>query len=143
MNKLNRAIEIATEAHKGQVDKSNMPYLGHVTRVMDSGVTENEKIVGVLHDLIEDTKWTFEDLNKEGFSDLVLDALKALTKIDEQEDYDLFIERVKSNPLAIAVKLNDLSDNMDVRRLAELTDRDVVRLRKYLKAYNELLLLSK
>lgn len=78
-------------------------------------------------------------LKEEGFSPEVLNALKCLTKLSEEEPYEQFINRVKSNPLAIAVKLNDISDNMDIRRLPELTDNDVMRLRKYLQAYNNLL----
>lgn len=139
MNKLQRAIEIATEAHKGQVDKSGKDYIGHPLRVMEMGKTEEEKIVGVLHDVIEDTDWTFEKLAEEGFSDEVIAALKCVTKTSENEDYDDFIDRVKKNPLAVAVKLNDLSDNMDIRRLPYLSDKDVKRLKKYLKAYKKLI----
>ena len=138
MNKLQRAIEIATEAHKGQVDKSGKDYIGHSLRVMEMGKTEEEKIVGVLHDVIEDTDWTFEKLAEEGFSDEVIAALKCVTKTSENEDYDDFIDRVKKNPLAVAVKLNDLSDNMDIRRLPYLSDEDVKRLMNYLKAYKML-----
>ena len=138
MNKLQRAIEIATEAHKGQVDKSGKDYIGHPLRVMEMGKTEEERIVGVLHDVIEDTDWTFEKLAEEGFSDEVIAALKCVTKTSENEDYDDFIDRIKKNPLAVAVKLNDLSDNMDIRRLPYLSDKDVKRLKKYLKAYKRL-----
>ena len=100
--------------------------------------TEDEKIVGVLHDVVEDTEWTFEQLADEGFPPHIVDALRCVTKLSEEEPYDEFIERVKSNPLATAVKINDLTDNMDVRRYRELTDWDVRRLRKYLSAYRYL-----
>lgn len=139
MSTLQRAIEIATEAHKGQFDKSGKDYIGHPLRVMDMGKTEEEKIVGVLHDVIEDTDWTFEELAEEGFSKEVIDALRCVTKLSENENYDDFIERVKKNPLAVAVKINDLSDNMDIRRLPYLSDKDVKRLKKYLKAYKKLI----
>ena len=102
MNKLQRAIEIATEAHKGQVDKSGKDYIGHPLRVMEMGKTEEEKIVGVLHDVIEDTDWTFEKLAEEGFSDEVIAALKCVTKTSEDEDYDDFIDRVKKGELPAA-----------------------------------------
>ena len=139
MSTLQRAIEIATEAHKGQYDKSGKDYIGHPLRVMEMGKTDEEKIVGVLHDVIEDTDWTFEALAEEGFSKEVINALRCVTKISENENYDDFIERVKKNPLAVAVKINDLSDNMDIRRLPYLSDKDVKRLKKYLRAYKKLI----
>ena len=139
MSNLQRAIEIATLAHKGQFDKSGKDYIGHPLRVMEMGKTEEEKIVGVLHDVIEDTNWTFGLLAEEGFSKEVINALRCVTKLSENENYDDFIERVKKNPLAVAVKINDLSDNMDIRRLPYLSDKDVKRLKKYLKAYKKLI----
>lgn len=138
MNILDKAILIANKAHTNQKDKAGADYINHPLRVMNAGKTEEEKIIGVLHDVIEDSDWTFEMLKEEGFSQEVMDALRCLTKLSEDEPYNHFIERVKSNPLAIAIKLNDIADNMDIRRLPELTDNDVIRLRKYLKAYNEL-----
>jgi (p)ppGpp synthase/HD superfamily hydrolase len=139
MSTLQRAIEIATEAHQGQFDKAGNEYIGHPLRVMEMGATEEEKIVGVLHDVVEDTDWTFGMLEAEGFSQEVIAALKCVTKISENENYDDFIERVRKNPLATAVKINDLTDNMDIRRLPYLSDKDVKRLKKYLKAYKKLI----
>lgn len=138
MSTLQRALEIATQAHQGQFDKAGRDYIGHPLRVMEMGKTENEKIVGILHDVIEDTDWTFEMLAEEGFSDEVIAALKCVTKTSENENYDDFIDRIKKNPLAVAVKINDLTDNMDIRRLPYLSDKDVKRLKKYLKAYKRL-----
>ena len=138
MSTLQRALEIATQAHQGQFDKAGRDYIGHPLRVMEMGKTEEEKIVGVLHDVIEDTDWTFERLKEEGFSQEVIAALKCVTKLSENENYDDFIDRVKKNPLAVAVKINDLTDNMDIRRLPYLSDKDVKRLKKYLKAYKRL-----
>lgn len=138
MSTLERAIEIATEAHRGQLDKAGNEYIGHPLRVMAAGKTTDEKIVGVLHDVVEDSDWTFERLSAEGFSAEVIAALRCVTKLSEDEPYDKFIARVKSNPLAVAVKLNDLSDNMDIRRLPYISDKDVKRLKKYLKAYKQL-----
>ena len=138
MSTLQRAIEIATEAHRGQFDKSGKDYIGHPLRVMEMGRTEGERIVGVLHDVVEDSEWTFEMLLAEGFSKEIIDALRCLTKLSENENYDNFIERVRKNPLATAVKINDLTDNMDIRRLPYLSDKDVKRLKKYLKAYKKL-----
>lgn len=122
----------------GQFDKAGKDYIYHPLRVMEMGKTEEEKIVGVLHDVVEDGDWTFEALEAEGFSKEVIAALKCVTKTSENENYDDFIERVKKNPLAVAVKINDLTDNMDIRRLPYLSDKDVKRLKKYLKAYKKL-----
>ena len=135
---LAKAINIALEAHKGATDKAGMPYAGHIMRVMQAGRTNDEKIVGVLHDLVEDTHWTFDMLLQEGFPTHIVDALRCVTKTNEDEPYEHFIQRVKTNPLAIAVKINDLTDKMDLRRLTEITGKDIQRLRKYLKAYREL-----
>ena len=139
MATLERAIEIATEAHRGQLDKAGNEYLGHPLRVMAMGKTTEEKIVGVLHDVVEDSAWTFEQLEAEGFSHEVIEALRCVTKLSETEPYDKFIARIKHNPLAVAVKLNDLTDNMDIRRLPYLSDKDIKRLKKYLKAYKKLI----
>ena len=138
MSTLERAIEIATEAHRGQLDKAGNDYINHPLRVMAAGKTPEEKIAGVLHDVVEDTEWTFEMLAAEGFSNEIIEALRCVTKLSDSEPYDKFIARVKTNPLAVAVKLNDLSDNMDIRRLPYLSDKDVKRLKKYLKAYKQL-----
>lgn len=135
---LAKAIILALKAHEGQVDKSGMPYAGHIMRVMAVGRMVDEKIVGVLHDVVEDTDWTFDALLNEGFPEHIVEALRCVTKLSDNEPYDEFIERVKTNPLAVAVKINDLTDNMDVRRYKELSDWDVKRLRKYLRVYQEL-----
>ena len=135
---LSKAINLAMQAHAGQVDKAGMPYIGHVMRVMQAGKTIDEKIVGVLHDVVEDTTWTFDALLAEGFPVHIVDGLRCVTKLSDDEPFEAFINRVKNNPLAVAVKINDLTDNMDIRRLQTLTDADVQRLRKYLKAYQSL-----
>ncbi|MCL1972180.1 MAG: phosphohydrolase [Endomicrobia bacterium] len=135
MSTLLRAIEIAFFAHKNQKDKSGAAYILHPLRVMERGETEAEKICGVLHDVVEDGDWTFETLEKEGFSPEVISALRCVTKKSEDEDYDKFIGRITQNPIAIRVKINDLLDNMDITRFQELTKRDFERLNKYLKAY--------
>jgi len=139
MATLERAIEIATEAHCGQLDKAGNEYIGHPLRVMAMGQTTEEKIAGVLHDVVEDSSWTFEQLAAEGFSPRIIEALRCVTRLSESEPYDRFIARIKGNPLAVAVKLNDLTDNMDIRRLPYISDKDVKRLKKYLKAYKQLI----
>ena len=135
---LDRAKAIATSVHEGQVDKAGKPYIEHPMRVMNMGKTVEEKIAGVLHDVVEDSDWTFEMLEKEGIPKDVMDALRCVTKLSEDEDYDHFIERVKTNPLAVKVKINDLKDNMDITRLGEVTEKDLARLNKYIRAYRQL-----
>jgi len=134
MSMIEKALEIAMKAHNGQKDKSGNDYIFHPIRVMERGKTEIEKICGLLHDVVEDSDLTFEDLKKEGFSDDVISTLRCLTKESENEDYDLFIERVIQNPVAVKVKMNYLLDNMDITRLKELNEQDINRLNKYLKA---------
>ena len=134
MSTLERALEIAKEAHKGQYDKAGKDYILHPLRVMERGRTGEVKIVGVLHDVIEDSDWTFEMLAEEGFPSEVIEALRCVTKLSEDEDYDHFIDRVLTNPLAMRVKILDLEDNMDLSRLEECTEGDIRRLRKYRKA---------
>ena len=135
MATLERAIEIARQAHAGQVDKGGADYIGHPLRVMEMGKNEEEKIIGVLHDVVEDSDWTFEMLESEGFSSEVIEALRCLTKLSEDEEYDHFITRVKSNRLAIKVKLCDLVDNLDSSRLESVTEADKKRSKKYERAY--------
>ena len=138
MATLSKAIEIALLAHKGQKDKSGAEYILHPLRVMARGNTEVEKICGVLHDVVEDSEWTFESLAAEGFSEEIISVLKCVTKESEDEDYDKFIDRVTKNPVAVKVKINDLLDNMDITRLKILDEQDLKRLNKYLKAYQKL-----
>lgn len=114
---LSHAIALATEAHKGQKDKYGQEYLHHPIRVMNMGRNLKEKIVGILHDVVEDTEWTCEDLKKEGFPDEIIEAVRCVTKLSDEEDYEEYIGRCATNPLAIAVKIHDLTDNMDVRRM--------------------------
>jgi (p)ppGpp synthase/HD superfamily hydrolase len=131
---LERAIEIAVQAHKGTSDKGGSPYILHPLAVMHNLDTDDEKIVGVLHDAVEDTQWTFEKLLDEGFSVTVVDALKSVTKQEGGEDYFDFIQRSKKNPLGRKVKIADIQHNMDVTRIKVISDKDATRLNKYKKA---------
>ncbi|WP_461630858.1 hypothetical protein [Labilibaculum euxinus] len=135
---LEKAIGIALEAHKHQIDKSGEPYIAHLFRVMNMCKSNNEKICAILHDLIEDTEWTIEKLEAFGFPKEIIKAITCLTKNDD-EDYYNYIIRISKNRLATNVKINDLSDNLDVKRLAEIDNDAIIRLRKYLKAYKSLL----
>ena len=123
-------MEIAVSAHKGQVDKAGAPYIMNPLRVMMSLSTEAERIVGILHDVVEDSDWTFELLEEEGFEDQILVALASETAISG-ESYDDFILRASSNPIGRQVKIADLKDNMDMKRISDPTDRDFERLKKY------------
>ena len=131
---LERAIEIAVQAHKGASDKGGSPYILHPLAVMHNLDTDDEKIVGVLHDVVEDTQWTFEKLLDEGFSVTVVDALRSVTKQEGGEDYFDFIQRAKKNPLGRKVKIADIQHNMDVTRIKVISDKDATRLNKYKKA---------
>lgn len=102
------------------------------------GRCDEERIVGILHDVVEDSSWTLQMLKAEGFSDDILEAVDAVTRRPD-ETYERFIGRVARNPMAAAVKLNDLTDNMDIRRLPYLSDKDVKRLKRYLRAYKRLM----
>lgn len=134
---LEHAIRLARNAHQGQTDKAGRPYIEHCLRVMARGETLDEMIVGALHDVLEDCPgWTPARLIANGLTSDCLVAVMALTR--GSEDYETFIDRVAVNPLARAVKLNDLADNMDLSRLGELTDADHARQAKYSLAVERL-----
>ena len=131
---LERAIEIAVSAHKGAVDKGGQPYILHPLAVMMSLKTDAEKIVGVLHDVVEDTDWTFEALKQEGFSEDIIEALQSVTKSDSDSNYLDFVERAKANAIGRNVKIADLKHNMDISRLSSITNLDFERLERYRKS---------
>lgn len=133
---LQQAIALATEAHAGQVDRAGMPYITHPLRVMEACNTTEEKIAAVLHDVVEDTSVTLDDLATQ-FPPEIVEAIRCLTHLPE-DTYEEYIEHVATNPIAVQVKLRDLTDNMDVRRLEAIGEADTERLRKYLKAYKRL-----
>lgn len=133
-----RAYYAAAKAHEGQTDKAGKPYIGHLERVSAMCETPYLKSVALLHDILEDTDYNSDDLRMANFPESMIRTIECLTKTSEDEPYDEFIERVTKDPLAVAVKLNDLRDNMDVTRLSEITDRDIKRMKKYLKAYHYL-----
>ena len=134
---LEDAIALAVEAHRGQREKAGQPYILHVLRVMFRLDGEAERIVAVLHDVVEDTGRTFDDLRRLGYPDEVLAALECVTK-REGESYDQFVARAASNPIARRVKLADLEDNLDLRRLPAVADKDFDRLARYVKAWRHL-----
>jgi (p)ppGpp synthase/HD superfamily hydrolase len=132
------ALDIAVEAHRGQTDKYDQPYIMHVLGVMGGCLTVEEKIVGLLHDVVEDTDMTIDDLRTRGFTERIVTAVDLLTR-RRGENYDHFVERIAPNPLARAVKLADLEDNMDVRRSnRSRKEKDAERMEKYRKAWQKL-----
>ena len=128
---------MAVEAHAGQTDKAGEPYILHPLRLMLRFDTSEEMIAAVLHDVIEDTELTLEDLRAAGFSDDVLDAISCLTR-NPDESYEAFAQRAKANPIARRVKIADIEDNINVLRLAELSDRSLDRVRRYHGAWRML-----
>ena len=134
---LSKALSIATKAHEGQTDKAGAPYIFHPIRVANKCFTDDERIVALLHDTIEDTDVTPDHLLSEGFPRNIVEAILSVTRNDD-ECYDEFVKRSRLNPVGRQVKLHDLEDNMDITRLNELTEKDIVRLNKYLKAYRYL-----
>lgn len=128
------ALKIAIQAHREQKDKSGREYVMHPIRVAERCKDPRAKIVALLHDTIEDTEVTVGYLREEGFPEEIINGILSVTK-KEGESYEDFVRRAAENEIGIIVKKADLEDNMDIRRLREITDKDVERLRKYLKAW--------
>ena len=143
---LEKAIKIAVEAHTGQVDKGGNPYILHPLRVMLSLNSEEERIVGVLHDVVEDCEgWTWERMGEEGCSDEIIEALKSVSKTPEEEKqfkkmddpnekldhYLEFIQRAKFNKIGRNIKAADNKDNLDISRIDDITESDIDRLNRY------------
>ena len=135
---IERAIQIAVAAHAGIKDKGGKPYILHPIKVMMRVETEEEQIVAILHDVVEDTDWTFDALRNEGFSETVIKALESVTKQSEDEDYEDFIKRSLRNDIGRKVKIADLLENLDVTRIGELSEKDIKRINKYKKALQTL-----
>ena len=134
---LELALSIATKAHRGQFDKVGIDYIEHPIYVASQVDTEEEKAVALLHDVIEDSSFTAEELLLAGLSETVVTAVQILSK-KKGQDYQTYLENVKSNPLARVVKLADLKHNSDLSRLSSVTDKDLERLEKYKKAIDYL-----
>ena len=133
MPSLEDAISLAVEAHRGQKDKAEAPYILHPLRVMLRMETETDRIVAVLHDVLEDSDVTVRDLQKAGYSAEIVGAVQYLTRTKEEE-YEQFIERVKKNTLAVKIKIADLEDNLDFGRIKEPNEDDLRRYEKYRRA---------
>jgi (p)ppGpp synthase/HD superfamily hydrolase len=134
MSTIERAIAIAAEAHTGQVDKAGEPYILHPLRVMLKMNTNAERIVAVLHDLIEDTNWTLDELRAEGFPEEIVAGVEAMTH-GPNEAYEDYVLRAGRNAIARQVKLADLEDNSDLSRIPHPTEKDHARIEKYRRAF--------
>lgn len=137
MATIERAVEIAARAHAGQRDKAGAVYLLHPLRLMLRMEDEAAMMAAVLHDVVEDTAWTLDDLAAEGFPPEVLAAVDRLTKRPGQPEED-YLDRLIPDPLAVVVKLADLEDNMNLFRIAEPTEKDLRRLAKYRRTWSRL-----
>ena len=139
MHQLERAISVALRAHEGVLDKSGQPYILHPLHLMMQMETEDAQITAVLHDVVEDSDISLQDLADMGFSPRVIEALALLTHDSDAHSYAEYIDRINGNALARQIKLADLQHNMDARRLpAPLSERDWERLQKYRLAWDKL-----
>lgn len=132
-DKTKKAMKLCFTAHKEQVDKSGMPYVFHPFHLAEQMKDENTTIVALLHDIVEDTEYTFEDLKAIGFDDEIIDALKLMTH-DETVPYMEYVAAIKSNPIATAVKQADLEHNSDLSRLDVVDEKALKRKQKYAAA---------
>ena len=140
---LAHALKLAYEAHEGQVDKAGASYINHCLRVAEAMTTTKEKIVALLHDVVEDTEITFEYLEHEGFSEEVVTAVKAITR-ELEEPYNDYLLRVAKNELAYKVKLADMMDNSDVTRFKNgATKEQIKRCDGYLMKHSKLVSMRK
>ena len=129
-----KAILLAFQAHEGQKDRSGLPYVMHPIHLAEQMTTEDACVVAMLHDVLEDTDMTVEELRAHDFTERQIHAVELLTRTKE-EDYFEYIRRLKDDPLARSVKLADLAHNMDRTRLKDWTDQDETRHEKYAEAF--------
>ena len=136
--KTKKAIHICFQAHKDQTDKSGLPYVFHPFHVAECMKDEDSTVTALLHDVVEDTDYTFEQLQAEGFGENVMEALRLLTHksgIFSEEEYLQYVMTLKQNPIARAVKIADLEHNSDLTRFgSDITEKDIMRAAKYQKA---------
>jgi len=128
-----KALAVCFEAHKSQVDKSGLPYVFHPFHLAEQMKDEMTTIVALLHDVIEDTSITVEELRDMGFPAEAIAAIQIMTH-DKSIPYMDYVARIKKNPIAREVKLADLKHNSDLARLNEVAEKDLERLKKYKKA---------
>ena len=137
MNLIEKALEIALKAHAGQTDKAGQPYILHPLRIMAKMEMEDEKVVAILHDVIEDSDFTAEQLIEDGIPEHIVEAVQVLSK-KEGEGYPEFIDRVVKNKLAAKIKKADIEDNLNILRFNALSENDLKRVAKYHSAWKKL-----
>ncbi|MFD0715502.1 HD domain-containing protein [Paenibacillus sp. GCM10027626] len=130
MSTLTKALILAAQYHDGQTDKGGNPYILHPVRLMLQASTDEERMVALLHDIVEDTPVTLEELRSAGFSENIVTAVDCLSR-QPDESYEQFIERIRGNDLARRVKILDLQDNSDLSRIADPEEKDRARIEKY------------
>jgi len=135
---LGKAIAIAVESHTGQIDKKGDPYILHPLRMMFKADTMEEKIIAILHDVIEKTEKDFEFLRNAGISDKIILAVDALSR-RSGESYDKYIDRVAENKLAKTIKILDLKDNIYSLNIDKQEQNNSVQYVKYQTALNRLI----
>jgi (p)ppGpp synthase/HD superfamily hydrolase len=136
---LNKMLIIAVNAHADQYDKGGHPYILHPISVLHMLRTEDEELqcIALGHDLIEDTKTTYQDLRDAGMTERIIEGIRSLTKLPG-ETYEEYKQKVLANKDAIAVKKKDIQHNTDIRRLRGVSDKDIRRMERYFKFYVEL-----
>lgn len=139
MTPLERAITIASKAHSNQKDKAGCEYILHPLRLMLQMKTQDEKIIAILHDVIEDSNYTIQDLRHEGFEEGILNPLKLLTRDNKKVTYEDYIKKIKTDPVATKIKIVDLEDNMNLTRIKNLKETDLLRFKKYNRAWHFLM----
>jgi (p)ppGpp synthase/HD superfamily hydrolase len=138
MQLLEKVIRFALEAHTGSVDKYGRPYILHPLFLLSQMDTDEEMMVAALHDVIEDTERTLEEIQALGVPETVLEAVALLTHDKDGASYEEYVRRLAPNRLARKVKLADLGHNMDIRRMDEVRGKDAERLERYRKAWEVL-----
>ena len=132
-NLTKQALKLCFEAHKEQVDKSGMPYVFHPFHLAEQMTDESTTVVALLHDVVEDTELTFDDLEKQDFGEEIISALKLLTHNDDTPYMD-YVAKIKTDKIATTVKLADLKHNSDLSRLDVVDEKALNRKEKYEKA---------
>lgn len=137
MNILEIALKLALNAHAGQTDKAGRPYILHPLRIMSQMHTDEERVVALLHDVLEDSCYKPQDLIEQGIPSNLVKTIMLLSK-NEHDNYDKFIEKISKNRLAVKIKKADIEDNLNLLRLKSIHSNDVKRIKKYHTAWNKL-----
>lgn len=138
MKLIEKAISIALEKHSGQTDNNGKPYILHVLRVMLAMDTEDEMTAGVMHDVIEDSDYTLDNMEEDGFPEHIINAVDAISR-REGESYEDFFNRAVQDPIAKKIKKADLEDKMRLKEYDKLSEKDLEKLNKYIKYWHKII----